>query len=149
VDIVPEFIDQARRAGAGTLRVAAYEQIAAGKLQNVVDAIVCNFALLGKESVEGLFGAIPALLNPGGSFVVQTLHPVAACGEHPYEDGWRHGSWEGFDAAFTDPAPWYFRTLGSWINLFAEFRLRLLEMREPLHMKTRQPASVIFIAGTD
>jgi 2-polyprenyl-3-methyl-5-hydroxy-6-metoxy-1,4-benzoquinol methylase len=150
VDVVPGLIEQAQRVGTGTFRVVSYEQIAAGKLQISVDVIVCNFALLGKESVEGLFGAISTLLNPGGFFVVQTLHPVAACGDYPYQDGWRDGSWEGFASEFTDPAPWYFRTLGSWVTLFAENRLRLLEMREPLHIKTKQPASVIFIAaGTD
>jgi 2-polyprenyl-3-methyl-5-hydroxy-6-metoxy-1,4-benzoquinol methylase len=150
VDVVPGLIEQAQRAGTGTFRVVSYEQIAAGKLQISVDVIVCNFALLGRESVEGLFGAISTLLNPGGSFVVQTLHPVAACGDYPYQDGWRDGSWAGFASEFTDPAPWYFRTLGSWVTLFAENRLQLLEMREPLHIKTKQPASVIFIAaGTD
>lgn len=150
VDVVPGLIEQAQRAGRGTFRVVSYEQIAAGKLQISVDVIVCNFALLGRESVEGLFGAISTLLNPGGSFVVQTLHPVAACGDYPYQDGWRDGSWEGFTSEFTDPAPWYFRTLGSWVTLFAENRLQLLEMREPLHIKTKQPASVIFMAaGTE
>jgi 2-polyprenyl-3-methyl-5-hydroxy-6-metoxy-1,4-benzoquinol methylase len=147
VDVVPGLIEQAQGAGAGTFRAVSYEEIAAGKLQISVDVIVCNFALLGKESVEGLFGVIPSLLNPHGSFVFQTLHPVAACGDYPYQDGWRGGSWEGFAPEFTDPAPWYFRTLGSWVTLVIENRLRLLEMREPLHTKTKQPASVIFIAA--
>jgi 2-polyprenyl-3-methyl-5-hydroxy-6-metoxy-1,4-benzoquinol methylase len=146
VDVVPGLIERAQRAGAGSFSVASYEQIAAGELQISVDAVVCNFALLGKESVDGLFGAIPALLNPGGAFVVQTLHPVAACGDLPYLDGWRQGSWAGFAAEFSDPPPWYFRTLGSWVSLFADHGLRLLEVREPLHTKTRQPVSVIFIA---
>jgi hypothetical protein len=126
--------------------VASYEEIAAGKLNISVDVIVCNFALLGKESVEGVFRATPSLLNAHGAFIVQTLHPFVACDDFPYQDGWREGSWAGFSAAFTDPAPWYFRTLESWIKLFLDSGFRLLEVREPLHPKTQKPASVIFIA---
>lgn len=146
VDAVAELIAQAQGKGTGKYRTVSYEDIAAGKLAISVDLIVCNFALLGKESVEGLFEAIPSLLNPRGFFVVQTLHPVASCGDYPYQDGWRVGSWEGFSLEFTDPAPWYFRTLENWVRLFVKSRLRLLEIREPLHVRTKQPASVIFIA---
>lgn len=146
IDAVPALIEQARLAGGGEFRVMSYEDVAAGKLTLSVDAVVCNFALLGDESVAGLFAAVRSLLKPHGMFLVQTLHPVTACGDHPYQDGWRQGSWAGFSADFSDPAPWYFRTLESWIRLFAEHGLRLLELREPLHPQTRQPASVLFMA---
>lgn len=144
-DVVPTLIEEARRTGGGDFRVLSYEEIAAGKLKVSVDLAVSNFALIGKESVDGLFKAIPSLLNPGGSFIVQTLHPVMTCGNLPYEDGWREGSWAGFSADFSNPAPWYFRTLESWKKLFAENGFRLDEIREPLHPKTQKPASVIFI----
>ena len=87
--------------------------------------------------------AVPGLIERAR---VRTLHPVAACCDHAYLDGWRGGSWEGFAAQFTDPAPWYFRTLGNWVTLFVDNRLRLLELREPLHTKLEQPTPVIFIA---
>ena len=86
-----------------------------------------NFALIGKEAVDGLVAAIPALLNPGGAFIVQTLHPVFANGDAPYHDGWRAGSWAGFSADFSDPGPWYFRTIGGWLDLF----LSLIHISEP------------------
>ena len=146
VDVVPALIEAAQRAGAGHFRTASYADIAAGTLEVSADVVVCNFSLLGKESVDGLFRAMPAMLNRPGYFIVQTLHPLTACAEVPYQDGWRDGSWEGFGAEFTDPAPWYFRTLGSWVTLFAANRLKLLEVREPLDARTRRPASVIFVA---
>lgn len=146
IDVVPALIDAARRAGGGDFHVMSYEDIAAGRLQASADLVVCNFCLIGKESVDGLFAAIPQLLNAGGHFLVQTLHPLIACGDQPYRDGWREGSWQGFDPAFSDPPPWYFRTLESWIALFAAAGLRLREVREPLHPLTQNPASVIFIA---
>lgn len=149
IDVVPTFIEEAERAGGGYFRVMSYEAIAAGKFYAWVDVVVCNFALFGKESVEGVFKAVPSLLNPHGAFVVQTLHPVIACGELAYQDGWREGSWAGFSPAFTDPAPWYFRTLESWIKLFEDNGLRLAEIREPRHPQTRKPASVIFIGEAD
>ena len=146
VDAVPDFIEVAQRAGGGDFRMASYEEIAAGKVKLSVDVMVCNFALLGKESVEGVFMAAPSLLNPHGSFLMQTLHPVIACGDLPYQDGWREGSWAGFSSNFCDPAPWYFRTLESWIKLFVDSGLRLLEVREPIYPKTQKPTSVIYIA---
>lgn len=147
VDAVPELVAQARSAGGGEFLTLAYEELGgAGGWDFQVDLAVCNFALLGNESVSALFAAIPSLLNSGGTFIVQTLHPVTACGDRPYRDGWRQGSWDGFDQAFSDPAPWYFRTLKTWIDLFALHRLRLLETREPIHPRTRQSVSVIFIA---
>lgn len=147
VDVVPGLIAQAESAGGGRFLVASYEDIAAGAVEGSFDVVVCNFSLLGKESVETLFGDVPARLNEGGVFIVQTLHPVVA-GELPYIDGWREGSWAGFGSDFIDPAPWYFRTLESWVALFSDHGLRLLEMREPIHPKTHQPMSVIFTGET-
>ncbi|OOG48769.1 SAM-dependent methyltransferase [Rhodanobacter sp. C01] len=146
IDAIPALVEQARQAGGGDFRVMTYEDVAAGKFDTSVDAVVCNFALLGNESVAGLFGAVRSLLNPRGNLLIQTLHPLAACGDAPYQDGWRAGSWTGFNTDFSDPAPWYFRTLESWVGLFAGHGLRLLELREPLHPQTQKPASVIFIA---
>jgi hypothetical protein len=138
-------VDAARQAGGGEFRTMSYEEIAQGRLNLALDVAICNFSLLGQESVEGVFRAAPSFLRPGGALVVQTMHPVAACGDAPYRDGWREGSWAGFNDGFTDPPPWYFRTLGSWIALYARHGLRLQELREPLHPKTGKPASLILI----
>jgi hypothetical protein len=62
------------------------------------DAAVCNFSLLGGESVESLLAALGDNLAAGGYLIVQTLHPLAACGDNPYRDGWRAGNWLGFGA---------------------------------------------------
>jgi SAM-dependent methyltransferase len=146
IDAVPALVEQAQAAGGGTFRVASYEDVAAGRFKVSTDVAVCNFSLLGDESVGGLFRAVGAMLDEGGAFIVQTLHPVAACGDLPYQDGWRRGSWDGCGTDFTDPAPWYFRTLETWTDLFRQSGLRLRETREPMHPVTGRPASVIFIA---
>ena len=150
IDAVPDLIARANAAGGGEYRVASYQQLAAGAAgftaDFTADVVICNFSLLGRESVDTLFAAMPALLRPHGVFIIQTLHPVVACGQRPYQDGWREGSWAGFSADFTDPAPWYFRTLASWLALLRRHGLRLLELREPIDPRTQQAASVIFIA---
>src|ERR1700689_141758 len=146
IDAVPDLIERANAAGGGEYRVASYQQLAAGAAGFTADVAVCNFSLLGHESVDTLFAAMPALLRPHGVFIIQTLHPVVACGQRPYQDGWREGSWAGFSSDFIDPAPWYFRTLGGWLQLLRRHGLGLRERREPLDPRTQRPASVIFIA---
>jgi len=146
IDAVPALVEKARSSGGGEFHVATYDDISAGRFNIAVDVAVCNFSLLGDESVDEVFRAVPRLLNKGGVFMVQTLHPVA-CGELPYQDGWRSGSWAGFGSEFTDPAPWYFRTLESWKALFLRHGFPSIGIREPLHPVTGHPASVIFIAG--
>ncbi|WP_323847045.1 class I SAM-dependent methyltransferase [Microbulbifer magnicolonia] len=145
VDAVPALIEAAqRRAGPREhYRQLSYEALSAGALQVRFDLLVCNFSLLGRESVKGLFGATRKLLNPGGHLLVQTLHPLAACGDAAYRDGWRPGSWQGFSEDFTDPAPWYFRTLDSWFALYRRNGLEVVDLREPLHPETGRPASLI------
>ncbi|CAK0777717.1 hypothetical protein CCP4SC76_6470001 [Gammaproteobacteria bacterium] len=83
-----------------------------------------------------------------GTFVVQTLHPMISCGDLPYQDGWREGSWVGFSSDFSNPAPWYYRTLENWIKLFVDSGFWLREVREPILPKTQKPASIIFVGET-
>ena len=146
VDAIPALIEKARTAGGGEFRVCSYEEIAAGSLELTVDVAVANFALIGKEAVDGLLLQVPHLLNDGGVLIIQTLHPHVANGEARYEDGWRTGSWAGFGEEFSDPAPWYFRKLESWVSLISQSGLRVVEMREPADPRTGRPASLILIA---
>ena len=144
-DTVSALIQQARTMGVGRFALADYEEIAAGKLSEKFDVVVANFSLLGDESVRGLFRSMSTLLNPDGTFIVQTLHPILACGDLPYIDGWRCSSWCGFSPEFTDPPPWYFRTLATWVNLFVANELSVVEIRKPKNPQTGEPAAAIFI----
>jgi 2-polyprenyl-3-methyl-5-hydroxy-6-metoxy-1,4-benzoquinol methylase len=145
VDIVPMLIDRAMIMSTDRFKLATYAEIAAGKLAEKFDVVVANFSLFGDESVTDLFRSIPLLLNPQGSLIVQTLHPMIACGDLAYLDGWRSSDWAGFSDDFTDPAPWYFRTLATWIKLYRTHGLTLTEICEPLHPQTGKPAAVIFV----
>lgn len=146
VDVVPDLIEKARSLGGGDFRVASYEEIGSGRLETKVDAAIANFSLIGGDAVDGLVARIPDLLNRNGSFIVQTPHPVVAGGDAPYADGWREGSWAGCGSGFAKPAPWYFRTIESWVKLLHISGLQLAELREPMHPVTGKPASLIIIA---
>jgi 2-polyprenyl-3-methyl-5-hydroxy-6-metoxy-1,4-benzoquinol methylase len=152
-DIIPALIERGKEIagtdgkpfGLGHFELASYAEIAAGKLATKFDVVVANFSLIGKESVEDLFRSMPSLLNDGGALIIQTLHPTIACGDLPYVDGWRASSWDGFSDEFTDPAPWYFRTLAAWIELYTTNGLSIVEIREPIHPQTGKPAAIILI----
>src|SRR5476649_1337002 len=146
MDAVPALALAAKQAGVVDSRVMSYEEIAEGQLKLSADVVVCNFSLLGKESVDGLLRAIPMLLKPDGALIVQTLHPLVSCGDLPYIDGWRAGSWAGFSAEFSDAPPWYFRTLGTWLELIRTSGLTLHALHEPVDPRTGRPASVVFRA---
>jgi 2-polyprenyl-3-methyl-5-hydroxy-6-metoxy-1,4-benzoquinol methylase len=145
IDVVPTFIERSQTIGTGRFTVATYSEIARGQLSEKFDLAVANFSLFGDESVTSLFQSCRSILNPHGTVIVQTLHPIVACGDLPYVDGWRASSWAGFSDDFTDPAPWYFRTLATWIELFTTSGLTIVEIREPIHPQTGKPAAAILI----
>jgi 2-polyprenyl-3-methyl-5-hydroxy-6-metoxy-1,4-benzoquinol methylase len=145
-DVVPELIESARGSGGGEFLVSSYEEIAAGKLDVQVDVVVANFSLIGKEAVDAVIARTPRLLLHDGALVIQTPHPVVAGGDMPYTDGWREGSWAGCGDNFAKPAPWYFRTIGTWVKLLNDSELQVAEVREPMHPETGKPASLILIA---
>lgn len=145
LDAMPEFIREASNSGPGRYLCMSYEELAERGLLQTFDAAVCNFSLLGHESVDALIRRIPTLLNPGGRLIVQTINPNLERGKDSYRDGWRSGSWDGFDEDFVDPAPWYFRTLESWRGLLADSGFQTIDIIEPPHPRTGRANSVIFI----
>lgn len=153
VDVIPELIEEAKEKAkektkektSGEYKVLAYKDISNKTITKTFDIVVCNFSLLGEESVDNLFKELPSLLNNDGNLIIQTPHPVISCGELEYKDGWREGSWFGFNDEFTDPAPWYFRTIESWLKLFIDNNFRLTELKEPVASNTGKAASLIMV----
>jgi 2-polyprenyl-3-methyl-5-hydroxy-6-metoxy-1,4-benzoquinol methylase len=147
VDIVSTLIDRAMITSADRFKLVTYAEIATGKLDQKFDVVVANFSLFGDESVTDLFRSIPLLLNPQGSFIIQTLHPMISSEDLTYVDGWRSSTWDGFSDDFTDPAPYYFRTLATWVRLYHTNGFSLVKICEPLHPQTGKPAAIIFIGA--
>ncbi|MFB8830258.1 class I SAM-dependent methyltransferase [Azotobacter sp. CWF10] len=146
IDAVPALLDEARASAPGTYEELSYQALAAGAPLAPVDVAVCNFSLLGDQSTRGVLMRVPQLLRPGGTLLIQTLHPLGAA-QQGYAEGWRAGSWAGCSGAFGRAAPWYFRPLGAWIALLSEAGLQLEALLEPLDPDSGLPCSVIFEAA--
>jgi 2-polyprenyl-3-methyl-5-hydroxy-6-metoxy-1,4-benzoquinol methylase len=147
VDVSPELIEDARREGGGDFHAASYAEIAAdpARFGSGFGAVVCNFSLLDDEPAA-LLAALRTTLAPGGSLVIQTVHPWAAMGDEGYVDGWRTETFAGFGGEFAAAMPWFFRTFASWMDMIADAGYRLARLIEPIHPSTGRPASLLIIA---
>jgi 2-polyprenyl-3-methyl-5-hydroxy-6-metoxy-1,4-benzoquinol methylase len=147
MDAIAALVDQAKTLSPHLAwEQKSFQDLIAGASHNqeLYQIISINFALFEKELVELLLLALPNYLSENGRIIIQTLHPLIACGDAAYEEGWREGNWNGFSTAFKDPHPWYFRTMAAWVNLFSASGLILDQLQEPIHLQTGKPASIIF-----
>jgi hypothetical protein len=142
-------VEKAKQHASGKFIVASYEDIYSGKLQLPAgfDAIVINFALIGKESTEHLLSSLPFYLSPWGTLFIQTLHPGNMKESDDYTSGWKEGSWTGLGDHFTMPYQWYFRTLEDWLELLGHSGFSRIKASDVLHPQTGKPLSVIFECG--
>ena len=126
--------------------MASYADIASGTFafSKSFDAVVINFALIGKESTERLLASIPRYLNPGGMLFIQTLHPHNRKLINDYQTGWKEGSWDGLGDQFILPYHWYFRTLEDWLILLNQSGFRKVGYAEVVHPGSNNLVSVIF-----
>ena len=142
IDAISTLIKEAKLNHNADFKVLSYQQLSPELFSMPFNLAVANFSLLGKESVEHLFKVLPGIIVNGGYFVIQTLHPINT---EVTEDGWQQGSWQGFSEEFTNPAPWYFRTIDSWLTLFKQNNFSEVDILEPKLKKSLKPASIIFI----
>ena len=145
VDGDAALVEAARAAGSSRVHLASYEELVEAKVDigSNYDVICANFALLHQDIIP-LLAAMNALLAPGGTLVIQTLHPwTAAAGD--YQDGWREETFAGFKGQW-QPMPWYFRTLSSWLNALDMAGFRLAGLQEPQHPQSPVPQSLLLVA---
>jgi len=148
VDIIPEFVAEAKAKVKGNFFVASYEDIYGYtlkmRLSKLFDAVVINFALIGKESAENLLASLPQYLLPAGKLFIQTLHPHSRKEMNDYLTGWKEGSWDGLGDQFTRPYEWYFRTVEDWLQLINKSGFGKIKITDTIHPQSEQLASVIF-----
>jgi 2-polyprenyl-3-methyl-5-hydroxy-6-metoxy-1,4-benzoquinol methylase len=131
VDGSEELIERARWAGHGRYRVATYQDLIAEEPGEApYDVIVCNFSLFDRD-LAPLFRALRSMLTDNGSLVIQTLHPYTSLQGEPYQSGWRLETFASLGAGFTEPMPWYARTMEDWWLELDEAGLRIAQLREP------------------
>lgn len=145
VDASEPLVVAARAAGGGDFHVCSYGELdGPERFGGAFDVVAANFALLGDPLDDALQGA-RGLLAPGGVLVIQTVHPWAAR-DGDYRDGWRTERFAAFGEGFTEPMPWFFRTLRSWSDALTRAGLRIHGLREPAHPETGEPVSLILTA---
>jgi 2-polyprenyl-3-methyl-5-hydroxy-6-metoxy-1,4-benzoquinol methylase len=147
VDASAELIEAARQEGDTRFLVSLYSDLTSHKFGDTVhfSCLICNFSILGERDLAYIASAGHSLLEEQGKIIVQTLHPIIACGDAAYTSGWRETAWQGIGNETFHPAPWYFRTVESWIEEFHARNYRLLKLREPCHPVTNKPISIIFV----
>nr|WP_288913757.1 class I SAM-dependent methyltransferase [uncultured Pseudomonas sp.] len=145
VDGDATLVESARAAGSSRVYLASYEELAQAKVDIGSDynVICANFALLHQDIVP-LLAAMNALLAPGGTLVIQTLHPWVMAADD-YQDGWREETFTGFKGQW-QPMPWYLRTLSSWLNALDMAGFRLPGLQEPQHPQSAMPQSLLLVA---
>ena len=109
------------------------------------DVVAFNFSLFAADIVPTL-RAGASVLRPGGTLIIQTVHPFNDAEGQRYEDGWRVETFATMSADFKTPMPWYFRTMQSWINSVIQAGLKVAEVREPFDEPTGKPLSLLIIA---
>jgi 2-polyprenyl-3-methyl-5-hydroxy-6-metoxy-1,4-benzoquinol methylase len=147
IDASEPLIESARALGGGRFETMTYADLAANAhaLGAPFDVAVCNFALL-EEDLAPALDAIVRALGTDGRLVVQTVHPWTACGDARYENGWRLETFAAFGEGFAAPMPWYFRTLGAWVDALAAAGFRVERVEEPVDRESGRPLSLLLTA---
>jgi 2-polyprenyl-3-methyl-5-hydroxy-6-metoxy-1,4-benzoquinol methylase len=148
VDGSAALIESARALSGGGFHHLSYEQLTAQpELIGAAsyDLIVCNFSLLHEE-LDELLRSLSTLLVSGGVLLIQTVHPWTARGTAPYTDGWRTESFSSYQEAFAQSMPWYYRTLGSWVEVLQHAGFAIEQIIEPAHPETGDPLSLLIAA---
>ena len=147
LDTSPVLVERARESGGGTFHVCTYAQLAAepDRFGADFDAAICNFSLF-EEDIAPVLTALQVALSPRGTLVIQTIHPWSGRGEKTYADGWRTETFSDFGPGFSEPMPWFFRKLESWMKVLGGNGYAVLDLREPVDAETGQPLSMVILA---
>ena len=147
-DVSPALLERASRH-PGHYSELSYTDFAANprSVGSDYDVVVCNFSLLGADIAPVLRGC-RSVIAADGKLMIQTIHPFPDAANAAYVDGWREETFDAFDGDFA-PMPWYFRTVGTWIEEVIAAGFRLVELREPTHPETHRPLSLLLIASPD
>lgn len=147
IDASEALIASARVLGGAVFEMITYADFPtrAAKIGGSFDAAVCNFSLL-EADVAPVLETLRDILDPRGRLVIQTVHPWVANGAERYIDGWRVEEFADFGADFTEPMPWYFRTLSSWIDVVSSAGFRIARIDEPMDASSGRPLSLLIEA---
>jgi 2-polyprenyl-3-methyl-5-hydroxy-6-metoxy-1,4-benzoquinol methylase len=149
VDGVAELIHDARLKGDGHYEHLSFEDLLHYRFWPVTyfDVVVFNFCLYENELTSQLLKAALRWVPARAKLVIQTLHPLSVLEPGDiYADGWKNERWAGLPRPFTHPYRWYYRTIGSWVDVVMKAGWELKKLEEPIHPRTGKPASLLITA---
>ena len=148
VDGSEPLIRAATEPGGGDFHVLIYSELLQMEPEQFggrFDGVVFNFALF-EESLDAALGCAHRFVAEEGILLIQTVHPWSPRGDLPYEDGWRTERFSSFGGEFSEPMPWFFRTLESWVDTLRGASFQIVYLREPVHPETGDLLSLIIAA---
>lgn len=147
IDGSNELIKRAEALGGGSFHHFNYTELGDNPTQlgDAFDVIVCNFSILS-EDITLLLQSLSTILSSEGVLIIHTLHPFFVANSDRYEDGWKTESFNGMGEGYKTEMPWYFRTIGSWIQELNDAGLQLKSCKEPIHPVTGKPLSLLLSA---
>ncbi|MDH5228833.1 MAG: methyltransferase domain-containing protein [Gammaproteobacteria bacterium] len=143
IDAIAELIQHASQQ-EGRYQIISYEALDQFNFNEQFDVLVCNFSLLGKQSVENVFANAKRLLSPSGWLIVQTIHPATIQSIANNQDSWQIETWDILDNNSPQAIPWYARSMDSWETLFKQAGFKQLEISNIKHPNSQALLSVIF-----
>jgi 2-polyprenyl-3-methyl-5-hydroxy-6-metoxy-1,4-benzoquinol methylase len=113
------------------------------------ERIVCNYSLF-EQNITSLLKVLLSKLTPGGSLIIQTLHPANHLlpGEQ-YRSGWRIETFQSMGTGFHSSMPYYFRTFPTWCDELRHAGFVLARCNEPGQAEHGAPLSLILEAERD
>lgn len=142
-DAVEALVNRARELGGGFFYQFHYDDLAQGRIKLMADVLVCNFSLLGERAEANMLAALPGHLRPGGTLLIQTVHPDS---QNDPEPGWRNEDWRGFGDGFKTASPWYYRPPEAWSWLLEQAGFSTISADTVRHPQSGEPLSVILSA---
>lgn len=140
-------VAHAKAGGGGSFHCASYEALITDPAlcPGPFIGIVCNFALFA-AGLQPLLGAFTSRLAPGGTLLIQTVHPQVAERSSEEPEGWQVETFREMGEGFEAPLRWYRRTRESWLRELSAAGFRVRPPHEPKDAETGSPLSLLLAA---
>ena len=146
IDACAQLIKKAQEY-IGEYAVISYEEFMAHPkaVEKKFDVVLFNFSIFAEDIVP-LLKASKSKLNNNGRIIIQIGHPCSGI-NNIYEDKWRMVDFNSICNLV--PVPFYFRTFGTWLKVFADAGLVASGCYEPINPETQKPLSLIWSCDVD
>jgi 2-polyprenyl-3-methyl-5-hydroxy-6-metoxy-1,4-benzoquinol methylase len=147
IDGSEELVEKASSVGGGIFHHLNYSDFGRNpsKIGHDFDVAVCNFSILSEE-ITPIFQSLRSILSSNGVILIHTLHPYNLAQDDRYESSWKEESFSNMGEGYKSRMPWFYRTMGAWLNELKKAGLELQDCKEPIHPISGKPLSLLLMA---